>query len=174
MLIISINWFMYHVSIESLLETNCEFVLVLIYLHLDSCGWRLQHDFEFEGSGLLRRKSSTLKRINSLIDEWVAEASFTEHYRRISCSLNPRRSRANSRRFTPRTFLDKSAFHLSKHSIDNVPVSKVLWILLMEQIISLCTLPSVSLHRASILNFLSLSIHMHFLFAPYHSFWQEN
>lgn len=86
---------------------------------------RPPHDVAFEGSGLRRRKSRTFKHYNSLLDDRVAKAPFPGQYKCISCSRNYRRSCPNILKATPRFFLDRSAFHLSRHTIDNVPVKQV-------------------------------------------------
>ncbi|KAK9270537.1 hypothetical protein L1049_026118 [Liquidambar formosana] len=85
---------------------------------------RWPHDVGFGGSGSDNRKSYTRKRCTSMLDEQVIEAPLSDQYKRISCSHNHHRSRPNIKRFSPRIFLDKSTFHLSKHTLDNVLVKQ--------------------------------------------------
>lgn len=86
---------------------------------------RVSHGVGIEVSGSNKKNSNTWKRY-SLFDERVTGSSSSEQFKRMSCFSSHQRSRSSiKRRFTPRVFLDKSTFHLSKHTPDNGFVKQV-------------------------------------------------
>ncbi|XP_038711461.1 stromal processing peptidase, chloroplastic-like isoform X1 [Tripterygium wilfordii] len=77
------------------------------------------------GLGSCRKKSLTLKRHSSLLGGRVFEGTFPELENCISCSLNRRSYQTCIKRPIPRPFSDKSAFHLTRHSLDAVSRARI-------------------------------------------------
>ncbi|XP_059640139.1 stromal processing peptidase, chloroplastic [Cornus florida] len=65
------------------------------------------------------------RQCTSVFDKSLSGATLPDQHQRLSCFCYHRNRGSRFNRFTPGVFLDKSTFHLSKHTIDNVFVKQV-------------------------------------------------
>ncbi|KAA8541397.1 hypothetical protein F0562_025360 [Nyssa sinensis] len=77
------------------------------------------------GCGHLITPMNAWKQCNYVFEEPLMRATLPDQYKRFSCFCNLGKKGSSVNRFTPGAFLDKSTFHLSKRTIDDVFVKQV-------------------------------------------------
>lgn len=96
--------------------------LTLLFFICGCFGYRWPFDAVHRCS-TYQRKNDNWRRRSFEFSRRVTNLHSTQLHNCISCSLSQRKGRLNSRRSIPRAFTDKSAFHLSKLSLNSALVS---------------------------------------------------